>query len=151
MLKEFMPPQQVALDVEGLDTPEDVLRFAAQMMVSAGKASPGYVEQVVQSYQKSGPYFVIAPGIALPHIRPSDAVFQTGICFVRLKEPVAFGHPGNDPVKLVFLLAGTQSGSHLEMIGALGNLMGNEAAMAQLYSAKTLDELMEVVEKSEAD
>ena len=150
MLEQLLPPQQVALDVEGLHTPEDVLRFAAQMMVSAGKASPDYVEQMVQSYKETGPYFVIAPGIALPHIRPSDAVFQSGVCFVRLKEPVAFGHPGNDPVTLVFLLTGTQSGSHLEMIGTLGEMMNDKAMMARFYKAKTYSQLVGGMEEDTA-
>ncbi len=143
MLKQLLPPGQVALDAEGMDTPEEVLRYAAQMMVNAGKAAQEYVEQVVAAYTEMGPYFVVAPGIALPHIRPSGTVFESGVCFVRLKAPVRFGHSSNDPVRLVFLLAGTQSGSHLQMIGALGSVLSDESHMKRLYEAKTYRELVD--------
>lgn len=142
MIAKLVEAHMVALDVEGLAGPEEVLRFAGDMMVAAGKAAEAYVDEVVAAYRELGPYFVIAPGIALPHTRPSASVYETAVCFVRLKEPMAFGHPENDPVKLVFLLAGTQNGSHLDMIGLLGNIMADEANMEKLEHAKTYEELI---------
>lgn len=142
MINELIPPSLVCLDATGLHTPHDVLRMAAEMMVSSGKVKAGYTDELLATYETMGAYFVIAPGIALPHTRPSSTVNESGVCFIRLKEPVAFNHPENDPVKLVFLLVGKENDSHLEMIKHVARLLDNSEIMSRLNNAETYEELV---------
>ena len=69
---------------------------------------------MIETVEKMGPYIVIAPGLALAHSRPSEAVLKTGLSWVRLSTPVKFGNKANDPVSLVIGLAGhdENAGSH---------------------------------------
>ena len=53
-------------------TPEEAIREAGNALCRAGACSPQYVQAMVDSYRELGPYFVIAPGLALPHARPEQ-------------------------------------------------------------------------------
>jgi PTS system ascorbate-specific IIA component len=55
---------------------------------------------MVDSLHENGPYIVVAPGFAFAHARPSESVRRTGMSWVRLAEPVEFGHTSNNPVSL---------------------------------------------------
>ena len=50
-------------------TPEEAIREAGNALCRAGACSPQYVQAMIASYRELGPYFVIAPGLALPHAR----------------------------------------------------------------------------------
>lgn len=145
ILKQLMTRDVVLLEPEGLTEPEMILRAAGDLLIKSGSITDRYLTEVLETYQRLGPYFVLAPGVAMPHARPSDAVKKTGICFIRLKEPVKFGHPDNDPVKLAFLLAGTGSGDHLELLGELSGILSNDLCMQKLMEAKTYEEIEAVL------
>ena len=57
-------------------TPEEAIREAGNALCRAGACSPQYVQAMVDSYRELGPYFVIAPGLALPHARPEQGAMK---------------------------------------------------------------------------
>jgi PTS system ascorbate-specific IIA component len=90
---------------------------------------------MIDNVETNGPYIVVAPGFAFAHARPSPAVHRTGMSWVRLAEPVAFGHKTNDPVTLVVALAATDDGAHATAMAQLAKVVGNPAARAALDEA----------------
>ena len=54
-----------------------------------------------RSTRSSAPYYVLGPGLAMPHARPEDGVNRLGLALTVLKEGVNFGSEGNDPVRLL--------------------------------------------------
>ncbi|WP_437071231.1 PTS sugar transporter subunit IIA [Streptomyces sp. enrichment culture] len=75
------------------------------MLVDEGISTAEYTEAMVRNVEEDGPYIVLAPGFALARTRPFEAVLKTGMSWVRLASPVAFGHETKDPVHL----AGTRN------------------------------------------
>jgi PTS system ascorbate-specific IIA component len=57
--------------------------------------------------------------------------------WVRLAEPVAFGHKTNDPVDLVVALAATDAGAHATAMAELARVVGNPEKRAALEAAST--------------
>ncbi len=98
---------------------EDAVRAAGRDLVHARAVGPAYVDEMVQLIDDGGPWCVVAPGIALPHARPSALVRRAGAAIVTLREPVAFGHPHNDPVRVVIALASTTQSEHVRTLAAL--------------------------------
>jgi PTS system ascorbate-specific IIA component len=96
---------------------------------------------MVDSVHKNGPYIVVAPGFAFAHARPSEAVLRTGMSWVRLAEPVEFGHKSNDPVTLVVALAAKDSEMHQAAMASLARLLGDTAKRAALENAGTPEEV----------
>lgn len=120
------------------------VRAAGRLLVDLGVATDAYVAACVDSVHERGPYIVLAPGLALAHARPEEGATGVGVAVVRLGEPVAFGHPANDPVDLVFAFATVDPGAHLVMLRALATALGGGLA-ADLRAAATPERLGELL------
>lgn len=145
MLTEVLTKGVVQLDVEGLETPEEVIRYGGRLLKEAGRVKQSYIDKMVEAFQTIGPYIVMAPGIAMPHARPSGDVLVPCISLIRLKTPVVFNHPCNDPVKLVFTLGGVEGDSHIELLQDLGKFLEKDNIRDQLLKITTYEELIEMI------
>lgn len=137
---KFLEKNLVALDVAATSA-EDAIRTAGQLLVKEKLVEDRYSEAMVDSYKTNGPYFVLAPQIALPHARPEDGVNEASVSFVRLREPVVFGNPANDPVTLVFALGASSSEEHLQIIKKLMKLLGDSEKVEALKSVSSYEEI----------
>ncbi|MGW8742438.1 PTS sugar transporter subunit IIA [Streptomyces sp. NPDC055794] len=143
-LTTLLSPLAVRLDVH-VDDWRSAIRVAGEALIDSQAATADYTEQMIANVDDNGPYIVIAPGLAFAHARPSSAVLKTGMSWVRLARPVAFGHESNDPVTLVVALAATDSGSHTQAMAALARVLSDPAtteALQQAGSAATVLDLL---------
>ncbi len=140
---KFLDESLVALDVDA-NTPEEAIKAAGKLLVDANLAEDRYVEAMIHSYHENGPYFVLAPHIALPHSRPEDGVKEACVSLVRLKSDVKFGHKTNDPVRLVFGLGASSSDEHLIVLQKLMDLIGNSHNVEKLLQVESYEELKKI-------
>ncbi|MGW3012589.1 PTS sugar transporter subunit IIA [Streptomyces sp. NPDC001219] len=133
-LSDLLPVAAVRLDVPVADWREAV-RTAGGLLVETGAATGTYTTEMIRNAEENGPYFVIAPGFAFAHARPSPAVLRTGLSWVRLEAPVEFGHEAHDPVRLVVALAAADSGAHTAAMAALARLLADPATERTLWEA----------------
>src|SRR5690606_18068053 len=91
----------------------EAVHRAGQALAASGATTPRYADEMIRMIQENGPYVVIAPGLALAHARPGPEVLADGLAVVTLKNPVAFGHPHNDPVRVVVGLSAVRPETHL--------------------------------------
>ncbi|NJQ13741.1 PTS sugar transporter subunit IIA [Streptomyces bohaiensis] len=143
-LKELLPLDAIRLDVSAPNWAKAV-RASGDLLVSTGTATDGYTAEMIANVAENGPYIVLAPGFAFAHARPSPAVLRTGMAWVRLAEPVEFGHETNDPVTLVVALAATDSGSHTEAMATLARLLADPETSRALAEARTPEEVWSLV------
>lgn len=113
------------------------IRLAGGMLESSGATTHEYTQAMIDSVEEHGPYIVIAPGFAFAHARPSEAVKTTAMSWLRLAEPVEFGHEKNDPVQLVVALAAVDSQAHTKAMADLARLLGNAQMRAALDEAES--------------
>jgi PTS system ascorbate-specific IIA component len=114
---------------------EHAIELAGDLLVASGRVTPEYTTAMVEVLDTHGPYFVIAPGIAMAHAKPSESVLATGLSLVTLAEPIAFGNEVNDPVKLVFGLCAVDHDSHIQMLGELSTLLSDNESVNILLNA----------------
>ncbi len=117
------------------------VRLAAAALARSNAARPGYGDEMIRMIQEHGPYIVIAPGLALAHARPGPEVLADGLALVTLSSPVSFGHPHNDPVRVVLGLAVKSPSGHLPAVAGLANVFNDSAAVERLAMAETPDEV----------
>lgn len=141
----FMEKGLISLDIEAEDA-EQAIRAAGQLLVDSGAAEGSYVEAMVSAYRNNGPYIVIAPHIALPHAKAENGVREASVSFVRLRRPVMFGHPENDPVELVFALGSSSSSDHIALLRRLTTLLNDPANVEALKEAKTAEEIESIIQ-----
>ncbi len=135
-LSDLLPPEAIRLDIRAADWRQAV-RDAGDLLVAAGTSTADYTAEMIRNVEENGPYLVIAPGFAFAHARPSPAVRRTGMSWVRLAEPVDFGHETNDPVTLVVALAATDAAAHTAAMASLARLLGDPETSRALHEAPT--------------
>jgi PTS system ascorbate-specific IIA component len=96
---------------------------------------------MVRMIDEHGPYIVVAPGLALAHARPGPEVATDGLAVVTLANPVEFGHPYNDPVRVVLGVAAASNESHLQLVAELANIFNDSDAVDRLARATSPDEV----------
>lgn len=133
----------ILLDVEAASA-EEAIRKAGALLVEEGKVEDRYVDAMVKGFQDVGPYIVLAPGIAIPHARPEHGALEQSVSLIRLKTPVEFGHPTNDPVQLVCAISGTDPTSHIGMLQSLAAVLGDKSKLAAIMEAKTNEEIISI-------
>lgn len=141
----FLEKNLIKLGVE-VNNAEEAITAAGQLLLDEELIKPSYIEAMKQAYQKNGPYFVLAPQIAIPHARPEDGVNEAAVSLVQLKEPISFGHAINDPVRLVFGLGAASSSDHLTLLRRLTTLLNDTSNIDQLLQATTVDDIKKVIE-----
>lgn len=134
-LAELLTGDRIKLDVEAADWRE-AIRAAGAVLLEAGCIEEAYIQAMIAVVTELGPYIVLWPGIALPHADTESGVRQLGISLVRLKQPVCFGHPENDPVKFVVALAAVDSSSHVMALLELTSMLGDAEAVQALQCFK---------------
>lgn len=120
---------------------EHAIEMAGELLVASGRSTPEYTDSMIEAVEANGPYIVIAPGIALAHGRPSEAVLEIGLSLVTLAEPVAFGNEANDPVRLVIGLCATDHESHIDIMAELATFLGEADSVNSLLNAGDSDQI----------
>jgi len=131
--------------VESVDDWREALLIAGRPLLSEGAISQDYIDAIIRQKEEIGPYFVIAPQIAMPHARPEQGANKLGLSIVLLGNAVKFDSEDNDPVNAIFMFAAPDSNSHIEMISQLAEVLSDENTMEQLFNARSKEELMTIL------
>lgn len=143
-LADLLPEEAILLDSEAADW-QEAIRRAGELLEQTGVADERYTAAMIDTVVEHGPYIVLSPGFALAHARPDESVSRTGLAWVRLAEPVSFGHPENDPVRLVVALAAVDDASHTAAMAELAGVLADAHQQAQLEAAGTPEQLRAVL------
>ena len=139
-LAEAFAEDSIRVSAAALDR-EHAVELAGDLLVSSGRVTPEYTAQMVEVFETHGPYFVIAPGIAIAHSKPSASVISTGLSLVTLAEPVVFGNEANDPVRLVVGLCAVDHDSHIEVLAELAALLSDADAVNIMLNAGDTEQI----------
>lgn len=121
------------------------VKLGTDLLVKAGAAEERYYEAILKMTEELGPYYVIAPGIAMPHTRPENGAKKTGFALVTLKNPVSFGHSDNDPVEIVLCICAKDAKDMNEsVIVEAVTLFDDEKAVERLQKAQSVEDLRAV-------
>lgn len=149
-LVETLPTDAITVGVRADDW-RHAVTLAGDALVASGSTTHAYTDAMIAAIEELGPYIVIAPGLALAHARPSDAVLRTGLSWVSLAEPVEFGHATNDPVSLVIGLAATDHDGHLELMAELAGVLADPKGTARLSHAASAEEVHDLLTELTSD
>jgi PTS system ascorbate-specific IIA component len=143
-LSALLPESAIRTGVQAADW-RAAVQAAGDALAASGATEPGYTHEMITTVETLGPYIVIAPGIALAHARPSPLVHHTGFSWVRLAQPVPFGHPENDPVELVIGLAALDDNAHINGLAVLATLLDDDNRRSALMTATDACDLNQLI------
>ncbi|MFD2305719.1 BglG family transcription antiterminator [Enterococcus termitis] len=139
-LQEITAPELIQLNMSAKNW-EQAIRLSAAPLLKQGRITRNYIETMIETAKKEGPYMVISKQVALPHARPMDGVLQLGMSITVLKEPIVFGSKENDPVKYVFCLAATENNRHLNAMVELVRLLEDPEFYSILETSQQSEEV----------
>ena len=145
MIRELIEQDRV-LFAEGFERWEDAVRAGAQPLLRDGAIEDSYVNSMIECINKYGPYIVIAPDVAMPHAQGGGVgVHTTSIAFMKVAQPVHFSESPEHDARLLFVLASTDSDSHLDMLQALVEEISDEDFLAGLLAVNNMNDLKKLV------
>ncbi|AEB06680.1 putative PTS IIA-like nitrogen-regulatory protein PtsN [Coriobacterium glomerans PW2] len=106
------------------------ISIAATPLLEDGIITARYIQAILQNVVENGSYFVLLPGIAMPHARPEYGSLGQGMSFLKLEEPVSF--PDNRAVHVFFVIASDSDDGHLDMICSLAEILSDPVAAEEL-------------------
>lgn len=125
-------------------SPIDALKAIGEVMYHCGSITPNYITNMITSLQELGPYFVIAPGIAIAHAKPDESVLHNDFALMVCPHGVCF-NSHNDPVFLVFGMCATSAHNHLEGLVILSEILSDEQIVESIKVAPTVESILAIV------
>lgn len=122
--------------VTSVESWEEGIRLAAKPLLEKGVIEETYVEAMIASVNKNGPYIVLKDYFALPHAKAGEGVNQVGMALLTLEEAVDL--VGN-PVKVFLVLAAVDSSAHLEALSEISELLMNDESYETFLSGDLND------------
>jgi len=149
-LKEHLLSREaIQLQASASDWKEAV-KIGTDLLEKAGTITSQYYEEIIKSVDELGPYFLLAPGMAMPHARPDGGVLETSFALVTLKNPVNFGDPDNDPIDILITLAAKDAATqNEEAIVQVVTLLDEEETVEKLRKAETIEDLRKIFTEME--
>ena len=130
---------------------QEAVKLGVDLLVGAEVVEPRYYQAILDGVERFGPYFVIAPGLAMPHGRPEEGVKKNGFALVTLKTPLVFNHEDNDPVDILITLAAVDARTHQEDgIMQIVNLFEDETNFDRLRACRTAQEVLDLIDNATA-
>ncbi|MCG8540238.1 MAG: PTS sugar transporter subunit IIA [Clostridia bacterium] len=146
MITDLLKMKTVKANVSA-STWKEAARIVGGLLVDTGGAEPRYVDSMILSVEKYGPYIVITPGVALFHARPQDGVKEICMGLITLKSGVDFGAGEKDPVNLVFAFGASDNKTHLKVLSQIMTLLRDKAVVNQILKSNSQKEILEIIEK----
>jgi mannitol/fructose-specific phosphotransferase system IIA component (Ntr-type) len=114
----------------------EAVKLSGEILYRTGKVSKEYIEGMIKTTKRLGPYVVIVPGVALPHARPEDGALDIGLSIVVLQNPIDFDSP-NDPVKVIIGISAPTNSEHIKLLRELALILSDGKFLRKLKHAKT--------------
>ncbi len=150
-IHDLLSPQTVRVGLSG-STKAEVLNNVIDLLDGhPAVRDPDAVRNAIMSRENimsTG----VGKGLALPHAK-TPAVTESVAAFAVTSEPVDFGSIDNAPVRLIFLLVGTEAAKseHIKILSRVSRLMNRERFRERLLNVKEGDEVLEIFERGETD
>lgn len=146
MLNKWLTPQVISICQNVVDW-KTAISLCAKPLIDNGSIENRYISKIYELHQTIGPYYVLAPGIAMPHARPEHGVNKMALSLLVVKNGVLFNSAENDPIYLLVLLAAENNNDHIKLISLLAELFSNEQDVEDIISANTIDQITKIINK----
>jgi len=144
MITTWLPAKNIQI-VDSVSDWKQAIRLSAQPLLAKETITEEYIEAIFNSHQELGPYYVLAPGLAMPHARPEQGAIKNGLSLLHIKQGVSFDAEENDPVYVVIMLCALSGDEHINMITALADIFSDDERLSALLKASSIESIQRVI------
>ncbi len=123
----------------------EAVQQVGEPLVADGTVEVRYVDSVIATAEKMGPYFDFGRGVAMPHARPEGGVNAVGLSFLRTRTPVLLLDDEKHPIEVFIMLAAPDDSSHLAVLRNLAGVLTDPDKVTALKAATTAEAVLAVM------
>lgn len=128
---------------------KEAIKLSVLPLIESKAVDERYYHAIIESTEEYGPYYILMPGMAMPHARPEAGVNKDAFSLVTLTKPVIF--PDGKEVKVLLTLAATSSDIHTSVaIPQIVALFELENSIERLIRVKNKEEIFALIEESKS-
>lgn len=150
-ISDLLIKDRINLDVQSSDKTE-IIRELAKLHEKTGVLNDykGYVNALMAREAQSSTG--IGEGIAIPHAK-TEFVKEPALAMGRKKEGIEYDSLDGEPATLFFMIAAPDgaNNTHIETLARLSQLLLDDDFKAALENAATADEVVDIINKAEAE
>ncbi|MGF1767549.1 PTS sugar transporter subunit IIA [Enterovibrio makurazakiensis] len=146
MLSTLLSEQRISI-IDSASDWKNAIDLVCAPLIESGDIKTDYKDAIVKTTLDLGPYYVLAPMIAMPHARPEEGVINNSLSLLIVRNGVEFHSEDNDPVKLLLLLAAKDSNQHIELITSISEFFCNDEDVLAVINAQNTQEIIEIIKK----
>ena len=126
---------------------KEAVKVAVDPLIESGAILPEYYDAIIESTEEYGPYYILMPGMAMPHARPEAGVQSDAFSLITLQNPVVFSD--GKEVSVLLALAATSSKIHTSVaIPQIIALFALEDSIARLQACQTKEDVLSIINES---
>ncbi|MFH7826262.1 PTS sugar transporter subunit IIA [Kluyvera sp. 142359] len=144
MITTWLPVENIQI-VDSVSDWKQAITLSAQPLLVKGAITEDYINAIFNSHQELGPYYVLAPGLAMPHARPEQGAIKNGLSLLHIKQGVSFDADENDPIYVVIMLCALSGEEHINMITALAEIFSDDERLSALLKASSMEAIQSVI------
>jgi len=147
-ISALLSPQSIFLDTE-ITSKKKLLELIANIVADRTQLSESAIYNNLLNRERLGSTG-LGLGFAVPHARLENLDHTMGFLF-RLKDPVNFESPDNQPVDLVFTIVIPEQATeeHLIILSSLASIFSRPEVCEAIRSAASKEEIAQIIESAE--
>lgn len=147
--KSFIENNSIRLGLTA-ETWQEAVHLAVEPLIESGAATEEYYEAIIESTEEYGPYYILMPGMAMPHAQAGKGVSKDAFALITLTKPVTFSD--GKEVSVLLTLAATTADIHTSVaIPQIIALFELENSIERLVACQSPEEVLEMVEESKSN
>lgn len=146
-LKESLKENNSVVLKQKADTWQEAIKICMAPLVKSGAVKSGYVDAIIKRTKELGPFYILAPGLAMPHERPECGVTKNSFSFVTLEEPVVFDD-GQQVDILIGLAAENADVHNGEAIPQIVMLFEEEDIFDKIRTAEKSEDIYKIIDNA---
>ncbi|MFZ7132548.1 MAG: BglG family transcription antiterminator [Eubacteriales bacterium] len=143
-LKDMISEDMIRVEVDAYNW-QEAITAGGMLLFNKGAVKQQYIDDMIENMIKFKSHVVISPGVALPHALHNGNVNHTCMSLITLNKPVKFGHPTNDPVKLIICLGAMDENAHIKALYELLRILEDQRLLSIIMDAKDKNEILELI------
>ncbi|HBG4643044.1 TPA: transcription antiterminator [Clostridioides difficile] len=122
MLKELINAERVNI-IKSVRDWKEAIKIASKPLLEDNSIEELYIENMIKSVEKYGPYIVLADRFALPHASSKEGVNKLAMSLLIVEDEVDLL---GKPVNIFMVLAAVDNNTHIRALASLSEMMYEE-------------------------
>lgn len=135
----------IDVDVE-VETWQESAKVVGNLLLKENLIDEKYIDSMINSVEKFGPYMILAPKVCFFHGEPGDMVKEPCLSLITLKNEIRFSEFDNEPIKSAFAFGARDSDSHLDMIKKIAELLADTEFIELITNNGTKEDILKRIE-----